>query len=60
MYTVDPPDSANAYRVLGVLLIAAPFVVAQVTGIASFFLSPPSPSSPSSWQSFRVIIFGAS
>jgi uncharacterized membrane protein len=39
MYNVDP-DSANAYRVLGVLLIAAPFVVAQVTGMASFFLSP--------------------
>src|SRR6185369_8115318 len=37
MYSVDP-DSANAYRVLAVLLIAAPFIVLQVTGMAQFFL----------------------
>jgi uncharacterized membrane protein YgcG len=39
MYSVDP-DSANAYRVLAVLLIAAPFIVLQVTGMAQFFLAP--------------------
>jgi len=39
MYSVDP-DSANAYRVLAVLLIASPFIVLQVTGMAQFFLAP--------------------
>ena len=39
MYLVDP-DSANAFRILAVLLIAAPFVVAQVMGWAQFFLAP--------------------
>ncbi len=39
MYTVDP-DSANAYRFLAVLIIAAPFVLLQVTGQAQFFLAP--------------------
>jgi uncharacterized membrane protein len=39
MYSVDP-DSANAYRVLAVLIIAAPFIVLQVTGMAQFFLAP--------------------
>jgi uncharacterized membrane protein len=39
MYSVDP-DSANAYRILGILLIAAPFVILQVLGIAQFFLAP--------------------
>jgi uncharacterized membrane protein len=39
MYSVDP-DSANAYRFLGVLIIAAPFVLLQVTGEAQFFLAP--------------------
>jgi uncharacterized membrane protein len=39
MYSVDP-DSANAYRVLAVLIIAAPFVILQVTGMAQFFLAP--------------------
>lgn len=39
MYTVDP-DSANGYRLLAVFLIAAPFVLLQVFGIANFFLSP--------------------
>jgi uncharacterized membrane protein len=39
MYTLDP-DSANTWRVLGVLIIAAPFVIAQVTGIAPVFSSP--------------------
>ncbi|MGE5113516.1 MAG: DUF2207 domain-containing protein [Acidobacteriaceae bacterium] len=39
MYSVDP-DSANAYRVLAVLIIAAPFVLLQVTGQAQFFLAP--------------------
>ncbi len=39
MYSVDP-DSANAYRVLAIFLIAAPFIVLQVTGMAQFFLAP--------------------
>jgi uncharacterized membrane protein len=39
MYMVDP-DSANAYRFLAVLIIAAPFVLLQVTGQAQFFLAP--------------------
>lgn len=39
MYMVDP-DSANAYRILAVLLIAAPFVILQVLGVAQFFLAP--------------------
>lgn len=39
MYSVDP-DSANAYRFLSVLIIAAPFVLLQVTGQAQFFLAP--------------------
>ncbi len=39
MYSVDP-DSANAYRLLAIILIAAPFVVLQVLGIAQFFLAP--------------------
>jgi uncharacterized membrane protein YgcG len=39
MYLTDP-DSANAYRILAILLIAAPFVVLQVLGIAQFFLAP--------------------
>jgi uncharacterized membrane protein len=39
MYRVDP-DTANGYRVVGVLLIAAPIVLAQVTGLYSFFRAP--------------------
>jgi uncharacterized membrane protein len=39
MYRVDP-DTANGYRVVGVLLIAAPIVLAQVTGVYSFFRAP--------------------
>lgn len=39
MYMTDP-DSANAYRILAILLIAAPFVILQVLGIAQFFLAP--------------------
>lgn len=39
MYRVDP-DTANGYRVMGVLLIVAPFLVAQVTGVYQFFRSP--------------------
>lgn len=39
MYLTDP-DSANAYRILAILLIAAPFVILQVLGIAQFFLAP--------------------
>jgi uncharacterized membrane protein len=39
MYGLDP-ESAGAYSILGVILIAAPFVVLQWTGAANFFLSP--------------------
>lgn len=39
MYRVDP-DTANAYRVIGILLIAAPVVLLQVTGIYQFFRAP--------------------
>lgn len=39
VYRVDP-DSANMYRVLAMLIIAAPFLVAQVTGVYQFFNAP--------------------
>lgn len=39
MYSVDP-DSANAYRLLAILIIAVPFILLQVTGTAQFFLAP--------------------
>jgi uncharacterized membrane protein len=39
MYRVDP-DTANGYRVVGILLIAAPIILAQVTGVYSFFRAP--------------------
>jgi uncharacterized membrane protein len=39
MYTVDP-NAANGYRLLGIVLIAAPFVLLQTTGKVSFFLAP--------------------
>lgn len=38
MYNVDP-DSANGYRLLAILLIVAPFIVAQVMGWADLFTS---------------------
>ena len=39
MYRVDP-DTANGYRVVGILLIVAPIVLAQVTGFYQFFRAP--------------------
>jgi uncharacterized membrane protein len=39
MYSVDP-DSAHAYVFLGILLAVAPFILAQVLGIASILESP--------------------
>jgi uncharacterized membrane protein len=39
MYGLDP-ESAGAYSILGVLVIAAPFVLLEWTGAANFFLSP--------------------
>ena len=39
MYGLDP-ESAGAYSIMGVLVIAAPFVLLQWTGAANFFLSP--------------------
>jgi uncharacterized membrane protein len=39
MYGLDP-ESAGTYSILGVLVIAAPFVLLQWTGAANFFLSP--------------------
>jgi len=39
MYRVDP-DTANGYRVVGILFIAGPIVLAQVTGFYQFFRAP--------------------
>lgn len=39
MYGLDP-EAAARYSLLGVLVIAAPFVLLQWTGAANFFLSP--------------------
>jgi uncharacterized membrane protein len=39
MYSLDP-GMAAAYSIVGVLVIAAPFILLQVTGMANFFLSP--------------------
>lgn len=39
MYNVDP-DSANGYRLVAILLIVMPFIIAQVLGWAQFFLAP--------------------
>jgi len=48
-YSVDP-DQANLWRLLGVALIAVPFILLQVLGIADMFSSP--------WLA-GVSIFGA-
>jgi uncharacterized membrane protein YgcG len=39
MYRVDP-QTAHGYRLVGVLLIALPFIGLQMLGVAQFFLSP--------------------
>jgi uncharacterized membrane protein len=39
LYRTDP-NTANGYAVVAVLLIAAPFIAAQVTGIYQFFRAP--------------------
>jgi uncharacterized membrane protein len=38
MYTVDP-DSAHTYTILGALLVVAPFILLQLTGMADFLNS---------------------
>jgi len=39
MYRVDP-ESAHGYRLVGILIIALPFIGLQAMGVAQFFLSP--------------------
>jgi uncharacterized membrane protein len=57
MYSVDP-SSANGYRMLAVILIAAPFVILQVTGKASFFLSPAVAIASIALAVIIVLLFG--
>lgn len=57
MYSVDP-DSAAGYVVAGALLIGAPFVLLQVTGVVNFFFSATSAIIAIVLAAIIVILFG--
>ncbi len=57
MYSVDP-DSASALVVAGAILIGAPFVLLQVTGVVDFFFSVVSAVIGIGLAALIVILFG--
>ena len=57
MYRVDP-DTANGYRVVGILLIATPIVLMQATGVYQFFRAPAMAALAIVLSSVIVYLFG--